>query len=90
MVWGDSQVVINWENTNAVLNVLDMVHWCERDVALKSSFLSLNFSQIYREHNSSADALSKEALFLHMGILSYFEILDGEMIRSDNIQFFYR
>ena len=60
MVWGDSQVVINWENTNAVLNVLDMVHWCERDVALKSSFLSLNFSQIYREHNSSVDALSKE------------------------------
>ena len=59
MVWGDSQVVINWENTKVGLNVLDLVHWCEHIVALKSSFLSLNFSHIYRELNLSVDALSK-------------------------------
>ena len=65
--------------------MLDLVHWCECIVALKSSFLSLNLSQIYREHNSSVDALSKESLFLTMGIVLYFEILDGEMIGSDTI-----
>ena len=85
MAWGESQVVINWENTKASLNVLDLVHWCERIVALKSSFLSLNFSQIYREHNSSVNGLSKEDIFLNIGILSYFEILDGQMIMSDTI-----
>ena len=26
MVWGNSQVVINWENTKVGLNVLDWVH----------------------------------------------------------------
>ena len=78
-------MVINWENTKSGMNVLDMVHWCEHIVSLKPSFLSLKFLQIYRQHNSSADALSKEALFLDMGILSYFEILDGEIIGSDTI-----
>ena len=78
-------MVINWANTKSGLNVLDLVHSCEHIVALKSSFLSLNFSQIYREHNSSVNGLSKEDIFLNIGILSYFEILDGQMIMSDTI-----
>ena len=80
--------MINWAKSEADLNVIDLVHWCERIEALKSSFLSFNFLHLYREHNSSADALSKEALSLDTWILSYFEILDGEMIGSDDSQMF--
>ena len=36
----------------------------------------------------SADVLSKEALSLEMGKLSYIEMLDGESIRSDTTPFF--
>ena len=72
----------------AELNVIDLVHWCERIDALKSSFLTINFSHIYREHNSSADTLSKEALSLDMGPLSYLEFIDGEKIGSTTIQLF--
>ena len=36
----------------------------------------------------SANVLSKEALALEMGKLSYIEMLDGESIGSDNIPFF--
>ena len=81
-------MVINWEKMEVDLNVIDLVHWCERVVTLKSSFLAIKLSHIYREHNSSVDALSKEDIFLDMGILSYFEILYGEMIGRYTIQFF--
>ena len=70
------------------MSVIDLVHWCERIDALKSSFLTINFSHIYREHNSSADALSKEALSLNMGTLSFLEFLDGEKIGCTTIQLF--
>ena len=36
----------------------------------------------------SGDVLSKEALSLEMGKLSFIEILDGESIGSDTILFF--
>ena len=88
MVSGDSQVVINWANSKACLDVVDMVHWCELIEAIKSSFLSLKFFHIYMEHNSSADALSKESLTLYLGKLSYLEIMEGDMIGSDTVLFF--
>ena len=72
----------------AGLNVMDLVHWCECIDALKSSFLTINFSHIYREHNSSVDTLSKEALSLDMGTLSCLEFIDGEKIGSTTIRLF--
>ena len=87
-VCGDSQVIINWEKSVACLDVVDPEHWCDRITEVKSSFLSINFQHIYREHNMSADVLSKEALSLDMGKLSYIEMLDGESIGSDTIMFF--
>ena len=70
------------------MDVVDLVHHCQHIEAIKSAFLSLNFLHIYREHNSSADALSKEAIALEMGKLSYLEMMEGDVIRSDIIMFF--
>ena len=80
MIWAESQVVINCTRKEEELNVIDLVHWCERIYALKSSFLTINFSHIYREHKSNADALYKESLSIDMGTLSCLEFLDGEKI----------
>ena len=81
-------MVINWARLEAELNVMDLVHWCECIDALKSSFLTINFSHIYREHNSSVDTLSKEALSLDMGTLTSMEFFDEKMIGSTTIQLF--
>ena len=40
------------------------------------------FKHIYREHNSLADALSKEAILLDMGHGYYTEFLDGLVINK--------
>ena len=87
-IWGDSQVIINWARTITNLNVLDLIHWCDRILALKSHFSTISFTHIYREYNSSADSLSKEALTLDMGVLKCKEYYDGEMIGCTTIQLF--
>ena len=87
-VCGDSQVIINWENSIVHLDVVDLDHWCDHIDEVKASFLSINLKHIYREHNQSVDSLSKESLSLEMQKLSYEEFLDGESIRRNIISFF--
>ena len=72
----------------ACLNIVDLEHLCDHIIEVKDYFLSIKFHDIYREHNMSVDVLSKEALSLEMGKLSYIEMLDGESIRSDTTPFF--
>ena len=72
----------------ACLDVVDLEHWCDCITEVKAYFLSINVQHIYKEHNMSADALSKESLSLKMGKLSYIEMLDGESTGRDTIQLF--
>ena len=87
-IFGDSLVIINWANFVASLAVLDLEHWCTRISEAKACFLSINFQHVYREHNRSVDGLSKEALVLELGRLSFTEHLEGEEIGGDTLQFF--
>ena len=73
----------------AFLMVVDLDHWCDHINEIKASFLSISFQHIYREHNSSADGLSKEALTMEMGNLSFSEYLDGEIIGNGDIRIFW-
>ena len=83
-----TQVIINWETYVARLIVVDLDHWCDRINEINSSFLSISFNHIHRENNSSADGLSKEALTMEMGNISFFEYMDGEIIGNWNIRLF--
>ena len=87
-IYGDSSVIINWANDNATLPVLDLDGWCEKIKSLKSSFLSLEFQHVYWEHNQIDDYLSKEALILAIGNLSYSEFFDGYMIGGGETRIF--
>ena len=68
----------------ACLDVVDLEHLCNHITEVKSSFLSINIQHIYRDHNMSADVLSKESLSLKMGKLAYIDMLDGDSIGSDS------
>ena len=85
---GDSSAVINWENEKATLSVLDLGCWCDKITSLKSSFLSLEFQHIYREHNQKADRLSMEALILASSLLCFTEFYEGHIIRGGETQIF--
>ena len=72
----------------ARFTVVDLDQWCDRINEVKAFFLSLSFQHIYRENNSIADGLSKEALTMEMGNLSFSEYLDGETIGNGIIRLF--
>ena len=62
------------------LAVLELEHWCTRISEAKASGLSINFQHVYREHNMSADCLSKEALLHEKVQLFFIEVLEREEI----------
>lgn len=66
-IYGDSKIIVNWFNniivchTHTLSNILDEVN------LFKAQFNSISCQHIYREHNCSADELSKEATLLPQG-----------------------
>ena len=61
---------------------------CDRINDVNVSFLSLSFQHTYREHNSSVDDLSNEALSSDMGKFFFIEYLEGEVIGNGNLRLF--
>ena len=76
-VFGYSLVTINWANYVDGISTLDLEHWCDRISEVNDSFLSLDFQHVYREHNTIVDFLSKDALNLVLGLLSFSKFLEG-------------
>lgn len=68
-VGGDSKVVVDWVNGRGRLQSLDLDNWKQKIGNLKNSFSDLQVKHIFREYNSVADNLSKQALKLVEGKL---------------------
>ena len=62
--------------------------WCQNIRNLESSFLSLDFSHVYREYNKKVDGLSKEALSMAPGLLDFTEICEGEIVGNGSMKLF--
>ena len=87
-VYGDSSVIINWANDKVKLTALDLDAWCLNIVELKAYFLSLDFQHVYREHNEKENSLSKDALPMATGLLSFIEYYEGLAIGEDKLKLF--
>ena len=87
-IYGDSLVIINWENTISSLDSPRMSHWCEDIRSLMLNFSPLALNHIYREHNQQADYLSKKALVLDSGIGNFSETMEGMISDHGNFQLF--
>ena len=70
--FGDSKVVIDWENGLHVIQVLELEHWIILIYEIMKDFAKISFQHVYRELNILVDTLSKRALGHMTGIL-YFE-----------------
>lgn len=86
--YGDSLVVINWENKQAKLENTQLYHWCSRIAFLVSHFVDLSINHVYRENNDVADTLSKEALDGDPGVLLWEEWIHGSCAHSGSISSF--
>ena len=81
-IFGNSAVIINWFNHRSALSLITLDGWCLHIRELESHFICLTASHIYREHNTYADSLSKEALTLASGHLHFLEFSDGMCIHQ--------
>ena len=81
-IFGDFVVIINWFNHHLALSLLTLDGWCLHIRELESHFIRLSATHIYREHNTYADSLSKEALTLASGHLHFLEFSDGMCIHQ--------
>ena len=87
-VYGDSQVIINWAMGSTALSPPELVHWCRETKKLISSFQDLSFTHIYREHNWTADRLSKNALSFTQGKGCFMEYIEKLLVSQDSFQLF--
>ena len=87
-VRGDSLVIINWVKGRSALSSLNLDGWCQSIRKLESSFLSLDFSHVYREYNKKAEGLSKEVHSLASTLLQFIEICEGKTVGYGSLQLF--
>ena len=88
LIYGDSMVIISCLNRISALDVPSLMHWCSDIRYLIHLTPPVIFKHTFREHNSLADELSKRALQLDMGFVSYSETLDGLVINQGSLALF--
>ena len=87
-IFGDSSVIINWAKKESTLDMVNLEAWCLNTTILMSSFMWVNLSHVYREHNRRADILSKEGLRLPSGYLLLTEYFGNEINGENSSQLF--
>ena len=88
LIYEDSMVIISWLNRISALDVPSLMHWC-CDIRLMLQKASpVIFKHTYHEHNTLADALSKQGLNLDMGVVSFSETMDGLIVNHGNLNLF--
>ena len=87
-IFGDSLVIINWENRISSLDSPSLDHWCKDIKSQMNSFSHLTIKHIYREHNQQAECLSRKALVLALGYGLFTEYLDGMIDYHGNFQLY--
>ena len=87
-IFGDSLVIINWENRIASLDSPSLDHWCKDIRSLMNILSRLTIKHIYREHNQQDDGLSKKALVLDPSFGFFTEFLDGMIVDHGNFQLY--
>ena len=85
-IHGDYIAIINWLNRRSSLTLLALDGWCQCIHDMEPCFIQLKAVHIFREHNTKADSLSKEALTLASGLLQYIEFIDGECTDQGTFQ----
>jgi len=51
-----------------------LTHWYQRIIQIRDTFTNISVHHLYREHNVTADSLSKDGLNLEEGSLMYREV----------------
>ena len=88
LIFGDLMVIISWLNGLSTLDIPSLMHWFDDINNMLQHVPPVIFKHIYREHNMLADGLSKQALKLDMGYGTFYETLDGMVIKHGQFMLF--
>jgi ribonuclease HI len=72
-VQGDSKIVIDWLRGKGHLQVINLECWKDIILDLIKHFHSISFQHVFREENTTADTLSKQALLQPPGKIGYYQ-----------------
>jgi hypothetical protein len=76
-ILGDSRIIVDWLNKKGDLQAISLSSWKDRIRHLQLAFKKISYTHIYRQHNKSADQLSKAALQAKLGIITFNLWIDG-------------
>ena len=85
LLLGDSKLIIDWLNGRADFHVAELASWKERTWEATKQIQHLTSSHIYREENLEADRLSKIALSMPPGHISFTRWEEGNEGLSSRI-----
>lgn len=71
-VHGDSKIVIDWLRGKGHLQVFNLECWKDIILDLIKKIHSISFQHVYREDNTVANTLSKQALLQPLGKIGYY------------------
>ena len=75
-IFGNSLVIITWATGKSTLNLPHLSHWSDETRDLLQSFPGMIMKHIFREHNQTADSLSKKDLTLDSGYGTFIEVMN--------------
>jgi len=84
-VLGDSQVILEWANQKYKLQVASLQHWSSRVLEKIFQYQFITFHLIYKEQNYHADRLSKRALSVVEGTISFYEFKENLMFSHGSL-----
>ena len=79
---GDSKVIVDWSFDVYSIHSVGLFHWLGRVKRLIGLFNNLSFQHIYKDFNSLVDDLSKQAIGIEEGSITWEELSDGVLIDS--------
>lgn len=79
-IFGDSKVIIDWENKRATLNSFELLHCMNKTKSFLPTFRRISISHVYREQNMVADRVSKEGRNTSMDHIHYWWFAFGTPI----------
>ena len=84
-IFGDSKIIISWFDSISVCHIHTLNNILNEVNIFKVEFNNISCNHIYREHNSSANQLSKEVASLPRG-----EWVIQEQRGADEFRYFHR
>jgi hypothetical protein len=87
--FGDYTVIIDWLNDRGNLKACAIEGWKIHTKALIKNFQAISFHHIFRDFNKEADQLSKAALLVPEGNISYYRWEPGGASPMNHLAMFW-